>query len=294
MQLQSIDANGVRLAYVEWGAPSADWPTVYFVHATGFHSRVWDYQVEALLAQLPDLHIVCLDQRGHGRSEKIGTNTWATYGADQAAFAQAIDLDGAIGVGHSMGAHGLIQGAQVSGRFDRLLLLDPTVSSPEAYAEGGSWPDGEIHPASKRRANFQSVEEMKAALAEKSSFPLYHPRIFDDYCRHGLEPAEEGLTLCCKPEIEAMVYMAARGHGAIYDYVRALDIPVTVVRAKLPGADAMMDWSSSPTWPELAGQFAQGRDVHWSDCTHFIPMQRPDEVVAMLVEEVNAWRALRS
>jgi len=40
-------------------------PMLFFVHATGFHARVWDQ----IIARLPTAHSVALHQRGHGRSE---------------------------------------------------------------------------------------------------------------------------------------------------------------------------------------------------------------------------------
>jgi len=39
-----------------------------------------------------------------------------------------------------------------------------------------------------------------------------------------------------------------------------------------------MDFSASPTWPELAAQFPRGQDVHLPELTHFIPMQDPQLV----------------
>ena len=115
-------------------------------------------------------------------------------------------------------------------------------------------------------------------LASKSAFPLYDPQTFRDYCEHGLIPsANGGMTLACPPEIEASVYMASRSNAAIFDAVASVDVPVLVVRAKAPEAErGIMDFASSPTWPGLANLFPQGRELHWPDVTHFIPMQAPD------------------
>jgi len=283
--LHKVRVNGAELAYFERGTRRDDLPTLLFVHATGFHGRVWDYHAEAF----PEHHIVALEQRGHGRSEKLAVSNWRTFGEDQAAFVEALDLSGLIGIGHSMGAHGMIDGAALSGRFSRLLLLDPTVAEEAAYGpEYWAMFGDQLHPAAKRRNVFASVQDMIDSLAPKSSFPLFHPRIFQDYCQYGLEPTESGeFVLACRPEVEAHVYMSARSNGAVYDSARTLDIPVTIVRARLPAADGAQDFSSSPTWPGLAGEFKHAQDMHWSDCTHFIPMQRPDEVVAIIKQLVQ-------
>lgn len=293
MQLKFQQVKDVQLAYFESGYPGSGRPTLLFVHATGFHARVWDQ----IIARFPQQHIIALEQRGHGRSDKVAATHWRTFGIDQAEFVTALGLDSIIGIGHSMGAHAMIDAAAQSGAFSRLLLLDPTVSSPMNYAQPGDGLDtnlsaGELHPASKRRNHFASVDEMVEQISTKSAFPLFEPQILRDYCEFGLEPLPNGgLQLCCKPEVEAQVYMSARSNGAIYGSIDQLQIPVTVVRAKLPENENMHDFSSSPTWPELANEFANAQDLHLSDCTHFIPMQRPDFVVELIQNEIAAWKA---
>lgn len=267
-------------------------PTLFFVHATGFHARVWD----GIIARLPDTHSVALDQRGHGRSEKKSLSHWRTAGEDQAALVEALDLDEIVGVGHSMGAHGMIDAAAACpDRFRRLVLIDPTVSAPETYAGGGDLPrfrQGELHPAAKRRNRFESVEAMIARLKDRSSFPRFDPQMFRDYCEHALTPAEDGdgFVLACPPEIEASVYMSARSNGGVYDSARSLEIPVLVLRAQEPSGEMTgpMAFSTSPTWPGLAAEFANGREIHYPDKTHFLPMEIPDEVAALIRTELEA------
>ena len=282
------NVNGAKIAYLEYGQQQPDQPTLVFVHATGFHSRVWDY----LIAALPDLHVIAVDQRGHGRSENLAVTNWQTFGQDLAELLTQLHITRGIGIGHSMGGHSLIDGASKSGSLARLLLLDPTVGPPDQYVEGSMFDfDGELHPASKRRASFSSVEEMLEQISTKSSFPLFHPQILHDYCQHALVTDTPGqLTLACPPVIEAQVYMSARSNTGVFDSVAQLSIPVRVVRAKMPAPDQPMDFSSSPTWPGLADMFTHGSDIHWPDCSHFIPMQRPQAVVELIEEEVANWR----
>lgn len=279
-QEKYVEVNGARLCYFERGAPSRERPTLLFVHATGFHGRTWDYHCEAL----SEFHSIAIDQRGHGRSSKLAVDNWRTFGEDQQAFVEALDLQNLLGVGHSMGGHGLVDAAaRASNRFAGLLLLDPTIAEPDAYR---GEPDGEKsqHPAAKRRRAFSSVSAMVESLGPKSSFPLFAPRVFLDYCKYGLEPGpdDKSLQLCCEPEVEAQVYMTARSNRGIYDSVRALDKPVMIIRAQRPEDATLMDFSVSPTWPGLVQEFKHGRELHWQDCTHFIPMQRPDEVIQVI------------
>jgi len=67
-----------------------------------------------------------------------------------------------------------------------------------------------------------------------------------------------------------------------------LDIPVLILRARAPSPDVTgaMVFSTSPTWPGLAAEFKQGRELHYPNRTHFLPMEIPDEVAALISEEL--------
>ena len=286
-QLEYQSVNGVKLAYWEWGERRPDRPTLFFVHATGFHGRVFDRIIEAF----PGYHVISLEQRGHGRSEKVPIEHWSSQGDDVVALVQHIGLSGMVGVGHSMGGHALIDAAAHCEAFRRLVLLDPTVASPEAYGETAPLMpvEGDVHPAARRKSEFASPEEMADRLRPKGAYGLFEPRILDDYCRWGLLPTDDGrLRLACPPEIESSVYMTSRSNARIHDSARSLKIPVTILRAMEPRAEVdRMNFSFSPTWPGLVDEFAAGREFFLPDCTHFIPMQLPDFVIGVLREELE-------
>jgi pimeloyl-ACP methyl ester carboxylesterase len=288
-ELRFTRLNGTELAYWERGVARPDKPTLFFVHATGFHGRVFDRVLEAF----PGIHSIAYEQRGHGRSEHNPIRHWKMMSEDQAAFVEEKGLTNVIGIGHSMGAHAMIDAAHATGSFARLLLLDPTVPSPEAFAEAPPPDFSQQHPAAKRKNHFDSPEDMRDRLLPKGAYHLFEPRILMDYCRFGLLPAEGGgYELACHPEMEASVYQTARTNPGVYDSARSLEIPVTIMRAMEPGPDRdPADFSISPTWPGLVGELRIGREFHLADCTHFIPMQMPDRVIEVLKEEVAAWEA---
>jgi lipase len=288
-RLEKVRVNDVELAYFERGEFCDDKPTLLFVHCTGYHGRVWDRIIESFTGY----HVIALEQRGHGRSEKKPITHWREMGEDMAAFVQALGLRRTIGVGHSMGGHAMVEAAAKSGAFARLVLIDPTIAAPESYAQAQPMVfEGGIHPAAKRKNDFTSPQEMSERLMQRGVYHLFERRMLDDYCEHGLVRQASGdYRLACPPEIEASVYMAARSNGEIYDSVHALDIPVLILRAQLPPVERMaMDFASSPTWPGLVNEFKHGREIHYPDCTHFIPMQIPDEVVKVLQQEVQGWQ----
>jgi lipase len=81
----------------------------------------------------------------------------------------------------------------------------------------------------------------------------------------------------------------ARNMAETYDLVRALDIPVLVVRAR-PMDPAIKPWDplGSPTWPGLAAEFPQGRDLPFGDKTHFLPMEDPALMAQLIEAEIAA------
>jgi len=283
-----MTVNGISLGYYEWGRRMADRPSLLFVHATGFHGRIWDSIIEAF----PEHHCISIDQRCHGRSKAPPVESWLMFGDDLCALARELELQAAIGIGHSLGGHTLLDAA-AQGRFcSRLILLDPVIFEPQHYANAGipvAQQNSGEHPVARRRATFSSVEEFSERLSGKSSFPRFTPRAFRDYCQYALTPDEAGfLHLACPAESEARVYQTSRSSTRILQSIRDLDIPALVIRAQNAERSGVMDFSSSPTWQGLAGMLAQGRDEHWSDCCHFIPMERPQAIIDTIRAELAA------
>ncbi len=293
-QLHRTAANGISMAYWEWHADlRGQGPTLWLAHATGFHGRVWDRMVGELAQPC---HVIAIEQRGHGRSEATDFDSWDVFGHDQAALAAALDLQGAVGVGHSMGAHALVQAAALQPeRFSRLLLIDPVMGAPADYHQPPVAP-GTLHPSAGRKNHFESAQAMFDRFVDRSPYSVFDAQALLDYCQHGLRPADSGpgFQLACAPGFEGKVYPLARQHPAIYASIRALQIPVLVVRARLQDP-AIKPWDplGSPTWAGLAQEFRCGRDHHLPDKTHFLPMEDP-ALAARLVDEALAAAAAPS
>lgn len=284
-----VHANGVELAYFEWGsAQRGVGPTLLFVHATGFHARCWD----PVIGRLGDRHVISVDQRGHGRSEKTEITHWKVFGQDLADFVRTLELSDVLGVGHSMGGHAMVDAAATeSERFRRLVLIDPVIASAADYEEGGwmiSNLAGEPHPTVKRKRHFDSPEAMIERFRDRVPYSVFQPDALRAYCTFGLLPieGETGFELACPPEIEASIYMTSRTNAGVYDGVRSIDLPVLILRAKLPADDrTTMDFSSSPTWPGLVNEFRHGREIHMKDHTHFLPMELPERIAELILGE---------
>ena len=289
--LQHTQANGISQASFEWRpALRGSGPTLWLVHATGFHARVWDQ----MIAHLPGRHVIATEQRGHGRSQAVDFDDWSAFGQDQAALAQAFQLQGAVGVGHSMGAHALVQAAAlVPGAFRQLVLIDPVLLAPADYLLPAP-PAGTLHPAAGRKNQFASAQAMAARFADRPPYAVFTPQALQDYCEYGLRPVAHNdgsggvFELACAPAFEGKVYPLARSLPGIYACIRALNIPVLVLRARPPDP-SVMPWDplGTPTWAGLAGEFRFGRDLQLMDKTHMLPMEDPALAAQLIADEIN-------
>ncbi len=269
---------GVDLCVFEWGQPGGQ--QVLLVHATGFHARCWD-QVVAKLPQ--DWHVYAVDMRGHGRSSNTEPFTWAQYGEDLNRVCEALNLSDAIAVGHSMGGHCVTHVAGLNAQFFKhLVLVDPVIFAPDTYQERDhqQYASAHDHPVARRRGHFDSVEAMLERYGERMPYKIWQREVFEDYCQFGLVPAVsgEGFDLACPGYVEASIYMG-NFDADLYQLIPQIRVPAIVLRANPRDPDSTeMDFSASPTWPDLAAQFAHGQDVHLPELTHFIPMQDPQLV----------------
>jgi len=286
-KLHHTSANGLSLASFEWRATlRGGAPTLWMVHATGFHGRVWDQVIH----HLPGCHVIAVEQRGHGRSAGTDFDSWADFGRDQAALAAAFDLQGAVGIGHSMGAHALVQAAAYQpGRFRQLVLIDPVMLAPADYHLPPP-PAGMLHPAAGRKNQFESAQAMFDRFVDRPPYSVFDAEALRDYCQHGLRPAEggHGFQLACAPAFEGKVYPLARQNPGIYASIRALQIPVLVVRAR-PQDPSIKPWDAlgTPTWAHLAQEFRHGRDLQLMDKTHMLPMEDPALVARLIADAMT-------
>jgi len=104
-------STGIRMAYAEAGDPAG--PTVILLHGYTDTGRSWHSTMRRLLVLRPELHLVALDQRGHGASSMPAPERCrrapescfrpADFAADLLAFMDQRGIARADLVGHSMG-----------------------------------------------------------------------------------------------------------------------------------------------------------------------------------------------
>jgi non-heme chloroperoxidase len=93
-------SDETQIFYKDWGPKDAT--PIVFHHGWPLTADDWDNQMMFFLGQ--GFRVIAHDRRGHGRSSQTdGGHEMDTYAADVAALTDALDLKGAVHIGHSTG-----------------------------------------------------------------------------------------------------------------------------------------------------------------------------------------------
>lgn len=261
-------ADGVHIRIHHLGGSG---PPLLCMHATGFHGRVWEPFVPRLREHFS---IVALDQRGHGDSDKPDSGyDWVRFGEDVLTVVDHLGLDAPAGIGHSAGATALvIAETERPGTFSRLVLMDPTAVPPEfrTVVRDGENPMSE--QARKRRAVWNSHEEMMERLRNGSPLSGWREDFLRAYVTYGTVAREDGtFELKCPPEVEAQIYSSMPAHDG-WERMGRLGCPTLL----LTGESSHM-WGGGRS-DLIAAQLRNGRGEVIAG-GHFFPMENPDETV---------------
>jgi len=130
--------DDTQIFYKDWGPRDAQ--PIVFHHGWPLSSDDWDGQMLFFLAQ--GFRVVAHDRRGHGRSSQTNLgNDMDTYVADAAAVADALDLKGAVHIGHSTGG-GEVARYVAQARPGRVAKAVLVSAVPPLMAKTAANPDG--------------------------------------------------------------------------------------------------------------------------------------------------------
>ncbi len=259
---------GVHLATLHWGGSGRP---LYLLHATGFCGALWDPIARALADGLAPRAI---DARGHGRSDKPdAAYPWSAFADDLLAWLEREAAGPVFALGHSSGASAvLLAAARAPERFARVLLVDPSLLRPEAERDEAerSDPFGLAARARKRRGEFESEAELRAALRRKPPYSLFRGDVFELFVAHAVEPLAGGrVRLRCPPELESRMYAGAAAVDPWPEMGR--------IRAR---AQVLVP-ELSGLRPELRARLGQAlpdAEILPVPGTHFLPLENPDLV----------------
>jgi hypothetical protein len=118
-------------------------------------------------------------------------------------------------------------------------------------------------------------------------FAAWDPAVLRDYCEYGLLPAGDRFVLACPPPVEASIYASSNAPQANpYSLLERIRQPVTIVRGGIPWNTERFELAASPTAPDLASKFPNGRDIFLAGRSHYIPMETPELVVEEILKPI--------
>jgi pimeloyl-ACP methyl ester carboxylesterase len=135
-QEKHVTVNGVRLRYLDWGTEGK--PPLICLHGHTGQAHIWDEFAEAASSSY---HVLAVDQRGHGESQRADTGyARDRFVEDLAAFADALELSKFTLAGLSMGGwHSLLYTLDHPERVERIVIVDiapePSAASRETMAK---------------------------------------------------------------------------------------------------------------------------------------------------------------
>ena len=272
-----VEANQMRLHYVEWGG---DGPPLVMLHATGFLARLWEPIAIALSARY---RVYAYDARGHGDSDKPAVEAegsesgygWEGLAGDLQGFLDALGLTRIPIAGHSSGAAGAIRLAALQvGYVSALVLIEPTVFPPMPVEGSDARKEQLASGAAKRRMVWDSREELAAAYRGRRTFAGWREDVLRLFAEHGTLEREDGrIELKCPGEIEAEMYRNSLSPDT-WDLLPRIGCPTLVIRGEK--TEPLLALVAEG----VAGRIPGARLVTIAGGSHFVPMEQPEAIAA--------------
>lgn len=227
---QTIEAGGRRLRYLEQGA--GEGPPVLLLHGFGGDHLGWMFNHEALAE---DRRVIALDLPGHGGSSKdVGDGALPVLKEAVLAFMDALDIEKAHLVGHSMGgALGLLL---LKNHAERLASLTLVASGGLGEEINQEFLDGFIKE--KRAKKLRPILERLVARPEAVT-----PEMVEEVIRFKrLDGAEAALS-----KLRDALAQNGKQPGSLRRVLDGTKVPVLVVWGK---QDRILPASHAEDLPE--------------------------------------------
>lgn len=241
-------------------------PALLFIHGYSCSAEDWRLQVQDLAAVTT---CITMDLRGHGRSAPANAKpTMATFAADAITLLDALSIESAVLVGHSMGTRIALEAAlQAPARVSGLVLVD----------------------GSKVEANPEAVRQQISAAIADDGFEGWSEQNMGDMFLDKLSRqdqrriVERATALGAELGLQLYVSMTAWDQTRLGLAAAKVEAPVCVVQATsiLPGAVRERCYvSEAPDSPWLKVWRRQGRAeiVLLEQAGHFAMLEQPDQV----------------
>jgi pimeloyl-ACP methyl ester carboxylesterase len=219
-----VVARGLRFHLVERGR--ADAPPLVFLHGITGHARTWDDEAEAFADRF---HVLALDQRGHGDSDRAADADYSNPAMvdDLAAIVDALGIGRFRLVGLSMGGRvGIGYAGSHPGRVERMVVVD---IGPDIAAAGMKRVMGMMAASPERFAAKDAALDWVRAANPRYSEAKIRQRV-----DHGLrELPDGGFAWKYDRELRDNARQGRiRAAGDLWAAWAAIDCPVLLVQGR--------------------------------------------------------------
>ncbi|MGV8057931.1 MAG: alpha/beta fold hydrolase [Smithellaceae bacterium] len=277
LALRKQDVGGAELPSLFFTGDAAA-PQMVFLHATGFLPWLWQPVIEEFVpANNVWAPFICDYRSGN---LETGGLSWDVIARDLSTFFRLQQIQEPLIVGHSMGATVAAIAAASYGLQPRgLILIEPIILPVHFYAIK---PDIKTHPlASKsiKRTNYwKNEDDAWFYLKSKPLFADWDERILQIYLKYGMKKREEGsLQLTCSPQSETAIYLGGWDVNP-WPLLSALTCPVLIVEGEMSTNRNLVDVQKA------VSLLPRGKYQSVAGAGHFIPMQKPKEIAAIIKE----------
>jgi pimeloyl-ACP methyl ester carboxylesterase len=259
-------ASGDAVSLRVWEWPG-DPPATLLLHGIGNYGRYWDFFADAVAGRL---RLVAPDARGHGESGKPADGyAPEEFVADAVAILDALAIERAVVVGHSMGGtHAIRLAAAHPDRITRLVIVD---AGPEPMPEGS---ERARRLSLERPERFEYADEALAYLRKTS--PGYSEDVYANRMRWLFREDAGDVVWRSSREALASIMSSAR-RGDLWDALRAIRCPVLLVRGTRSNV------LSADVAQRMIKTLASGRLIEL-DAGHNVALDRPVELGEAVVE----------
>lgn len=266
-------------AWTEWGG---DGVPLHFGHANGFPPGTYRLLLDELSAAFRVGTFAARPLWPGG--DPAALDSWRPLAADLRAELVRRGHRGGIGAGHSLGSVlSVLAAARDPSLFSALVLVDPVIFTGAHSLFWGAFKClglGRrlplIRGARRRREVFPDLETVRSSYAGKSVFASWLPEVLDDYVRAGFSDSGDGSVALRYPKAwEVRIFEVTP--AAVWRELRRLQAPVLVVRGA--GSDTFRGAAARRIRRELPSATV----VEMAGCSHFVPMERPRELAALIV-----------
>lgn len=241
-------------------------PAVLFIHGYSCSAEDWRLQV-ADLAE--DQTCVAMDLRGHGRSSPATLEvTMGTFAGDALALLDALEIETAVLVGHSMGTRIALEAAlQAPDRVAGLVLVD----------------------GSKIEASANAVRVAISSAIDAEGFQGWSARNMGEMFLDGLSSRDRELILKRATNLGAKFGLNLYCSMTAWDQARlslaaeTVMVPISIIQSTsiLPGEARLrcfVDEAPNSPWLNLWRAQGGAQIVTLPHTGHFAMLERPDMV----------------